>query len=134
MAVTTHHVHNILRTYSKQLSQGNGIAVKREIAGQYPSDQATTSVKARRKAVIEKVTSDIVDRIIHQAPPTDTDEEILGRDQNRSEKSHPGSEDGSEFIFRVIDKEQGEIMRTMSIRDSKFLKDELKEISKRKGP
>jgi len=130
MAVTTYHVHNILRAYSKQLSRGNGIADKPGIGGQNPPDQVAISVKARRKAVIEKVTSDIVDRIIHQAPPTDTDEKISRRDQNRSKKSLPVSKDDSELIFKVIDKEKGEVTKTMSIGDSEFLKDELEEISK----
>ena len=133
MAVTTHHVHNILRAYSKQLSQCNGIEDKPGIDGQNPSDQAVISVKARRKAVIEKVTSDIVDRIIHQAPPTDTDGETSKRGQNRTQKSLPVSKDDSELIFKVIDKEKGEVTKTMSIGDSEFLKDELEEISKRKS-
>jgi hypothetical protein len=39
---------------------------------------------------------------------------------------------GSELVFKVIDKEKGEVTKTLSIEDSKFLKDRLEEITKSK--
>jgi hypothetical protein len=68
MAITSFQVQNILRTYAKQLSRGQRLARHRATSQPPPSDQVNISIEARRKQVIEKITSEIVTNIGSRLP------------------------------------------------------------------
>jgi hypothetical protein len=68
MAITSFQVQNILRTYAKQLSRGQRLARTRATSQPAPSDQVNISIEARRKQVIEKITSEIVTNIGSRLP------------------------------------------------------------------
>jgi hypothetical protein len=134
MPVTTHHIHNVLRTYSKQLSQARSVPNHgRGMGRPDPPDHVMISVQARRKAIVEKVTSDIVHKIIHDGSLARRAERILGPLGNRPEKNLENGKNDSRLVFKVIDKDKSVVKKTMTIEDSKFLRDELEEISKGKS-
>jgi hypothetical protein len=134
MPVTTHHIHNVLRTYSKQLSEGRSLPNHGGDMGRPdPPDHVMISVQARRKAIVEKVTSDIVHKIIHDGALARRAERILRPLGNRPEKKPEDGNNDSRLVFKVIDKDKSVVKKTMTIEDSKFLKDELEEISKSKS-
>lgn len=128
MAITTHHIKNVLRAYSKQLRQGQSAAPKARVRKHSPPDHVTVSAGTRRKTVIEKVTSDIVHRIIHDGASGD-----MAIEASRSGKGGRAWKDDTKLVFKVIDKKEGEVTKIMCMEDSKFLRDELEEISKRRG-
>ena len=132
MAVTTHHVHNVLRAYSKQLGEDKEIKNRGDVAKR--RDHVRISVEARRKAVIEKVTSDIVHRILHDGAGPEAVDDTSKPEEEAAESSGTISRDDSEITFKVINREKGEVVKTLSIEDSRFLKDELKEMTEEQSP
>ena len=132
MTVSTYQVHNVLRAYGKQLSQSRRLPHKKGIEEPKRADRISISAQARRKAVIEKVTSDIINRIIHGGPGDHMEQEVFKQLEDEYGNGLCVEKGGSELVFKVIDKENGEVTKTLSIKDSEFLKDRLEEITKSK--
>ena len=133
MHISSYHVHNVLRAYGKQLSLGKrGIRAKNTM----PSNQAdsiTISAEARRKAVIEKVASDIVDRVVQSGPRDSIEHEALQElESEYGSRLIPDEDESTELVFKVIDRQKGEEIKKLSIEDSKALKTRLEEITKKK--
>jgi hypothetical protein len=132
MAISTYQVHNVLRAYGKHLSQSRRVSHNKGLERPMRSDRINISAEARRKAVIEKVTSDIINRILHEGPGNDMEQEVFKQLQDEYGNSLSVKKGDSDLVFKVIDKEKGEVTKTLSIKDSKFLKDRLEEITKSK--
>ena len=132
MTVTTYQVHNVLRAYGKQLSQSRRLPHKKGIEEPKRADRISISSQARRKAVIDKVTSDIINRIIHEGPGDKMEQEAFKQLEDEYGNSLSVKKGDSELVFKVINKEKGEVTKTLSIEDSKFLKSRLEEITKSK--
>jgi hypothetical protein len=132
MNITTYQVHNVLRAYGKQLSQSKRLPHNKGAAGQRRAERINISVRARRKAIIDKVTSDIVSRIIHNGPREQLEQEAFKQLEDEYGNRLSVKNEDSVLVFKVIDKEKGEVIKTLSIEDSKFLKDRLEEITKTK--
>ena len=133
MHISNYHVHNVLRAYGKQLTLGKRSMRNKNVMGQNPSDNITISAEARRESVIEKVTADIVERIVHSGPRDVLEKEAFEELENEfGNNLVPEEENSNELVFKVIDKEKGEEIRTLSIEDSEVIKNRLQEITKRK--
>jgi len=132
MTITTYQVHNVLRAYGKQLSQSRRLPHNKGIGEPKHPDRISISAQARRKAVIDKVTSDIINRIIHGGPGDNMEQEVFKQLEDEYGNSLSVKKGDSELVFKVIDKENGEVTKTLSIEDSKFLKNRLEEITKGK--
>ena len=132
MNITTYHIHNVLRAYGKQLSQSKRLQHKKDDALLRRKDRISFSVQARRKAIIDRVTSDIINRIINDGPHDEMEQEAFGQLEDEYGGSLSVNNEASELIFKVIDKEKGEVTKTLSIDDSSFLKNRLEEITKSK--
>lgn len=133
MHISTYQVHNVLRAYGKQLSLSKRAARNKNVMPPNRSDNITISAEARRKAIIEKVTTDIVERIVRFGPQDVTEQEAFRELEDEYGNNLVLEEDkGPGLVFKVIDKEKGEETRTLSIEDSKVLRDRLEEITKTK--
>ena len=132
MNISTYQIHNVLRAYGKQLSQSRRLLNDKGIAGPKRMDRISISAQARRKAVIDKVTSDIVNRIVHEGPGDDVALEVFKELEGEYGNNLSVKKLDSELVFKVIDKENGEVTKTLSIEDSEFLKNRLEEITKSK--
>ena len=132
MNITTYQIHNVLMAYGKQLSQSKRLQHKKGDALLRRTDRISLSVQARRKAIIDRVTSDIINRIINDGPHYEMEQEAFGQLEDEYGDSLSVNNEDSELIFKVIDKEKGEVTKTLSIKDSNFLKDRLEEITKSK--
>jgi len=132
MHISTYHIHNVLKAYGKQLSLSrrrgestHGIAPNR-------TDSITISSEARRKAVIEKVAEDVVERIVRFGPRDAMEQDVFKELEGEYGSNLAMGGDSAELVFKVIDKENGEEMKTLSIEDSRFLKRRLEEITRDK--
>jgi hypothetical protein len=133
MHISTYQVHNVLRAYGKQLSLSKRGVRNKNVIAPNQSDSITISAEARRKAVIEKVTSDIVERVVHFGPRDAMEQEAFRELENEYGNNLALEENnGAELVFKVIDKEKGEEIKTLSIEDSKLLKNRFEEITKKK--
>lgn len=133
MHITSYHVHNVLRAYGRQLALSKRAGGNKHLSQDKPSDSITISADARRKAVIEKVTADIVERVVHSGPRDALEHEVLNELQDEYGNDLALEQgDASELVFKVIDRENGEQIKTLSLEDSEVLKNRLEQITKRK--
>jgi hypothetical protein len=129
MAMHTYHIYNVLRAYSEQLRQKTLATGERRSERRKPSERMTVSAHARRKAIIEKVTSDVVDRIIlhssgnHMKPGA-----VKKRESRGFSKPSPSKSDSSTLVFKVLGKEQEGVTKTLSMDDQDSFKEQLKGI------
>ena len=133
MGISTYHIHNVLRTYSQKLKKIRQRANEQDVTIPKGEDWSSISTRTRRKAVIEKVTSDIVSRIIHKRPRNDVGPGVFrhSRDENRNGLSVEKGD--CELTYKIIDKEKGKVTKTFLMETSEFLKAQLEEITENKA-
>ena len=129
MVISTYQVNNVLRVYGEQLRQNR--LVDKEKSGDVRSpDKIDISSEAKRKAIVDKIASDIVDRITQFGPHENVEKEVFKRLEDEYGANLNVAGNGStELIFKVID-EDGETMNSLSLEDSKFLRYKLQEITR----
>jgi len=131
MQITTYHIHNVLKAYGKQLSLSRRRGADNHGMPLNRTDSITISSEARRKAVIEKVAEDVVERIMRFGP-RDAMEQDVFKELEGEYGNNLAVGDSAELVFKVIDKENGEEMKALSIEDSRFLKRRLEQITRDK--
>jgi hypothetical protein len=122
MLVSNYQIHNVLNAYSKQLSQGRKV-YKHEVENRKQlSDQIQLSTEGKRRATIEKVAKDILNKIsdVGADGHSEIDEQPLsgGNGQNTSE-----TDDKKEavFVFNVIDDLNRKKTTALSVKETNFL-------------
>lgn len=128
MVISSYQVNNVLRVYGDQLRQGK--ASKRMAESQHPApDRIDISGGAKRKVLVDRIASKIVDRILNEGPHDEVEKQVFKKLQD--EYGAPLSvspEETSGFFFKVID-EKGEALHSLSTEDSSLLTQKLKEIT-----
>ena len=102
MSISTYQVHNVLRAYGKHLSQSRRVLHDKSVVRPKPADRISISAQARRKAVIDKVTSDIINRIVREGPGNDMEQEVFSQLQDEYGNSLSVKEGDSDLVFKVI--------------------------------
>ena len=128
MLITAYQVNNVLRVYGDQLRQGRvSIRPKNTDAGL--PDRISISTKARRKTIIDNITTNIVDKITQYGPHDKVEKEVFEKLENEyGGHLAISGEDSNGLIFKEID-ENGETINSLSIEDSNLLKKKLMEIT-----
>ena len=132
MHISTYHIHNVLKAYGKQLSLSSRRGANTHGIAPNRTDSITISSEARRKAVIEKVADDVVARIVRFGPRDAMEQDVFKKLEGEYGSNLAMEGDSAELVFKVIDKENEEEMKTLSIEDSRFLKRRLEEITRDK--
>jgi hypothetical protein len=128
MVISAYQVNNMLRVYGDQLRQ-NRVSQRPNNTRMAEPDRINISEKARRKSIVDMISSNIVDRITRNGPNDDVEKEIFEKLENEYGKNLTISKEGAaNLIFKEIDKD-GETINSLSIEDSKFLSYKLKEIT-----
>jgi hypothetical protein len=97
-------------------------------AGQ--QDRISISANARRETIIDNITDNIVDKITQHGPYDKVEKEVFEKLENEYGGHLAIAGDNSNgLIFKEID-ENGETINSLSIEDSNFLTNKLKEITK----
>ena len=131
MHISSYQMHNVLYVFSKQLSQeltGNKIefTFKKSLA-----DQINFSLEGKRKATVEKVTKEIVDKIGRLGADQHTDRsktELSLKGETQEIETHKSID--SEFVFNVIDEVNMKKTSTLSVEDTNFLMQRLEQLAK----
>ena len=129
MVISAYQVNNVLRVYGNQLRQSRFSKMPNTGNTRLP-DMISISAGAKRKAIIDQVTSNVIEKIAQYGPHKDIEKEVFqkledeyGAQLTISQKSP------TDLIFKVID-ENGETTNSLSIEDSKFLRHKLEKITK----
>ena len=129
MVLSAYQVNNVLRVYGDQLRQSK-ISSRPKNANSTLPDRISISSNARRKTIIDNITSNIIDKITRFGPQDNVEKEVFEKLENEYGGHLTISGDNpNELIFKEIN-EHGETINSLSIEDSIFLTNKLKEITK----
>lgn len=136
MTITSYQVQNILRTYARQLSRGQRLARAKASVETTQSDRVNLSIEARRKQVIEKITSEIVSNIGARLPGLQESwggVEETALKQLSDEYGQPlgtyQNEQTGQIMFNILDERSGEVAKELSLDESAKLQDRLYRIT-----
>jgi hypothetical protein len=129
MVIPLYQVNNVLRVYGDQLRQ-NWILNTPKVENSRQPDTINISSEAKRRVIVDKVSSEIVGKITKYGPNDDVEKEIFKKLEDQYGANLEVTDKGSsDLIFKVID-DGGETINSLSIEDSKFLQYSLKNITK----
>ncbi len=129
MQIPSYQIQNVLKVYSRQVSQGKILARNKNDSKMRFTDSVSISSEGKRKSIIERVTDDIVDKIItegtSQSPAAqngNSDAPITYKPPGAVHmKDQKSARESKEFIYTVIDKENKKTNQTLSMMDSPFI-------------
>ncbi len=138
MQIPSHQIHNVLKVYSKQLSQTRVIERQKALGKSANSDKINISAEGKRQAIIEKVATDIVERITNSGPKDEIEQEIINKlegeiGQSIDFKANQGENGGyqnNEFTFNLIDGDNEKTTTTLHVNDTSFLIKRLEQLAK----
>lgn len=129
MVISTYQVNNVLRVYKGQLRQGQ-LSNRANTEETIMPDRISISSEAKRKAVIDRIASDVYNRITQNGPHDDVEKKVFEKLENEyGGHLTIAQESQNELHFKEIN-EHGETIHLLSLEDSKFLSHKLKEITK----
>lgn len=129
MVITPYQVNSVLRVYGDQLRQ-NRLSAQAKTAAKQPSETVSISAGAKRKAIIDKIAADVVDRITQYGPSEEVEKEVFRKlEDEYGTQLAVTNQKPNELVFKVID-ENGETVKSLNLEDSSFLTRKLEEITK----
>ena len=132
MYVPSYQMHNVLNVYSKKLR--HSISSKdQNTSEKLPVDRVDLTSEGKRRTTIEKVSKEILDKIIRFGSQTDSPHPH-GRSEhmkvNMDKVSASAKPNSVGFVFNVIDTINKKTTNTVSVEDSSFLIQRLEQLSK----
>ena len=129
MVISAYQINNVLRVYGEQLRRGRISNQHRSTDTNVP-DKISISARTRRENIIDDISSNIIERITQFEPYDNVEKKLL----KKLESEHEGhltiiGDNPHKLIFKEID-ENSESINSLSIEDSKFFTNKLKEITK----
>ena len=132
MQIPSYQIQNVLKVYSRQLSQGKILARNKAVgSSQASADDVSISAEGKRTAIIEKVTSSIVDRITTVGPQEEMEYKIAGQvEKELGQKINFTQKKEEKFSFTTIDEDNIKTIKTLSVEDSEFVIRRLTELAR----
>jgi len=129
--IPTYQIHKVMKVYTRQLSQSKMLEKQKAVAGKSSMDKINISAEGKRQAIIEKVASDVVERITSFGPKDEFDQEIVDKlEQEIGGKVEFKQNKSSTFVFNVIDSENNKTTNTVSVKNSDYLLNRLEQLTK----
>ena len=130
MYIPSYQIHNVLKVYSRQVSQSRIIERQKNLGDSQAVDRINISTEGKRKVIIEKVASDIVDRITRFGPQDNIDHTIMSQLQDElGQEIEFNNTNDSEFVYNTIDNNNNKQTNTLSVNGSSFLVERLQRIA-----
>lgn len=134
MQIPSYQIQNVLKVYSKQLTQGKLLAKSQAAGREGPSsaDSVTISAKGKRQAIIDKVATNIVNRIITEGPNENLEEKIAAQiEKEVGKKINFAKSSGNKFTYTHVNENNEKVTKTLSVEDSEFIMKRMTEIAKK---
>ena len=132
MQIPSYQIQNVLKVYSRQLSQGKILSRTNKFGSDIKAsaDSVTISSEGKRQAIIDKVAENIVDRIITEGPKEKTEEKITSQIEEELGKKINFAKNKNQFTYTVIDENNQKVIQTLSVEDSKFIVKRMTELAR----
>lgn len=134
MQIPSYQIQNVLKVYSKQLTQGKLLAKSKAAGRGGPStaDSVTISAKGKRQAIIDKVATNIVNRITTEGPNEHLEEKIAEQIQKEvGKKINFARNNENSFTYTHVDENNEKATKTLSVEDSEFIMKRMTELAKK---
>ena len=122
MYIPSYQINNVLKVYSKQVSQGRVFDRQKGFATKPSVDKINLSNEGKRKVIIDKVAAGIVDKITRFGPEDQI--ESPGAYPTEGETAKPAetvTKNERDFVYNVIDDQNNKKTNTLSIDSSSFV-------------
>ena len=131
MHISNYQMRNVLNVYTKQLSRNGSADKSRTEFRKTLTDQIDLSPEGKRKATIEKVSDEILNKIseLGNRAATDAYDRSISKGQSAPAVEQEKSKD-NEFVFNVIDKVNRKKTTTYSAKDINFLMNSIEQLAK----
>ncbi len=132
MEIPSYQIQNVLKVYSKQLTQGKILARNKAVGRNSTSaDEVKISDEGKRASIIEKVAANIVDRITSVGPKEKLEQKIVGQIENEiGQKIDFTTKKEKKFAFTTIDENNKKVTKHLSVEDSNFVIKRLTELAR----
>ena len=131
MQIPSYQIQNVLKVYSRQISQGKILTRSKYIsANEASADSVTISSEGKRQAIIDKVAANIVDKIVTEGPKEKSEAEITDQIEKELGKKINFSRNKNQFTYTAIDKDNNKVTKTLSVEDSKFVLKRMTELAR----
>jgi len=133
MTISPHQIHNVLRTYGKQLRRGDRLARIQTPESGSIEEKSRISPESKRQQVVGRVAAEIIFRLAAQSEKKDGAEKealsALSREYGQPLRV-TYDRSGGVFSFHVVDPERGEIVKNLDREESERLYNRLVEITR----
>lgn len=133
MHIPSYQINNVIKVYSKQISQNRLAERQKSLGNDAPpsQDSITISEEGKRQTIINKVSEDILDRITNQGPRDETEQQVVDRlNQEISGQLKGYDKKEQQFVFNFIGENNEKITSTLSVEDSKIVSRRLEQLVK----
>jgi len=132
MHIPSYQIQNVLKVYSKQLSQQKFLAKNKTLQQNTMSaDSVNISSKGKRQAIIEKVATNIIDRITMEGSGEQVEEIITSQiEQELGKKINFTDKRENKFTYTYIDENDKKVTKSLSVEDSDFVMQRMTELAK----
>ena len=128
MQIPSYQISNVIKVYSKQLSQSRMLSRQNsaESMQKQPLDTIKISAEGKRQTLINKVSDEVFSRITKYGPQDSTEQDIVNKLSNEIKKNQNGSsEKNNKFVFNFISEDNEKVTNAISIEGSKVLSERL---------
>ncbi len=130
MQIPSHQIHNVLKVYSKQLSQARILDRQKALFQPSAADKINISAEGKRQAIIDRVAADLVERITQSGPQDKVEQEIVDKLENELGQPVRFNGTGNQFIFNVVDQNNEKTINTVEVDDPEYLVRRLEQLAK----
>lgn len=131
MQIPAYQIHNVLKAYSRQVSQSKLSAKNKAPSSLNTSmDKISISTEGKKQGVVDKVVTDIVKKITSQGPQEKFEKDIVNRlEKEFGKKFDFSNSKEQEFKYYEVDG-SSKTMHTFSFQDSKLVKKRMEDLTK----
>ncbi len=131
MFVSSYQIHNVLNTYSKQLSQGRSPQKQEGEKKTQLADQIQLSAEGKRRATVKKVSKEILRKIAEFGANGQVKNHAQSLTGGKAKKTlESDNKKESAFVFNVIDDLNQKTTTALSVRDTDFLINKFEQLAK----
>ena len=131
MQIPSYQIQNVLKVYSRQFSQGKMLGRNKfSDANKVSADSVNISSEGKRQAIIDRVASNIVDKIITEGPNEQDQNEITDQIEKEMGKKIDFTKGRNQFTYTSVDENNNKIAQTLSVEDSTFVVERMTELAR----
>ena len=131
MQIPSYRIQNVLKVYSRQFSQGKLLGKNKfSHANKVSADSVSISSEGKRQAIIDKVASNIVDKIITEGPNEKDETQITDQIEKELGKKIDFSKGRNQFTYTSVDANNNKVVQSLSVEDSRFVVERMTELAR----